>query len=381
VKPDAVRCVVKTRSLRPAQLVSRRGLQRGEPLRSWQKRFGETFVKAIVYTRYGPPGVLRLEEMDKPMPKVDEVLIKVRATTVTAGDCRVRSLDVPAGFGLISRLVLGVFGPRQPILGTELAGEIEATGKDVTRFRVGDQIFASSGAGMGCYAEHKIMREDAAIVPKPANLSFEDAAAIPFGGATALAFFRRGNIRSGDKVLINGASGGVGTAAVQLAKHFGADVTGVCSTSNLDLVRSIGADSVIDYTREDFTEKDQTYDIILDTVGTVPFSRAKNSLKRGGRLLQVLAGLPDMLQIPWVRITSSKKVIAGTFAVRAEDLRLLAGLAEAGELRPVIDRRYPFEQMAEAHSYVDRGHKKGNVVVTLQHGDETGGHAAPGRTV
>ncbi len=325
-------------------------------------------MKAVVCERYGPPEVLQLRELDKPTPKNNEVLIKAHATTVTSGDGRVRSLNVPVGFGLISRLVLGVSRPRQPVLGTEIAGEIESVGKDVSRFEVGDKVFALSDSGMGCHAEYKCMPEDGAMALKPSNLTYDEAAALSFGGTTALDFFRRGKLRSGEKVLVNGASGAVGTAAVQLARHFGADVTGLCSTANVELVRSLGADHVIDYTRDDFTQNGETYDVIVDTAGTAPYSRSKASLKEGGRLLVVLGGLPDMLQIPWVSLTSSKKVIAGPAAGRAEDLRLLAGLAEAGEFRPVIDRRYPFEQIAEAHRYVDAGRKKGNVVITLKHG-------------
>ena len=326
-------------------------------------------MKVCVYERYGPPEVLQLKEVEKPTPKDNEVLIKTRATTVTSGDWRVRSLNVPAGFGLIIRLVLGVSRPKQPVLGTELAGVIESVGKDVGKFKVGDQVFSFSDSAMGCYAEYKCMPEDGAIALKPANLTFDEAAALSFGGTTALDFFRRGKLQSGERVLINGASGGVGTAAVQLARHFGADVTGVCSTANVELVRSLGASHVIDYTKEDFTQNGETYDVIVDTAGTAPFSRSKASLKERGRLLMVLGGLPDMLQIPWVSMTSSKKVIAGPAAGRAEDLRFLAGLAEAGKFKPVIDRRYPFEQIAEAHRYVDTGRKKGNVIITLEHDD------------
>lgn len=327
-------------------------------------------MRAFVATNYGPPDVLQLTEVGKPVPKDNEVLIKVRATTVTSGDWRVRSLNVPTGFGLLTRLIFGIARPRQPILGTELAGEVESVGKDVTRFSVGDHVFAFSEA-MGCHAEYKSMPEDGAVARKPTNLSFEEAAALSFGGTTALQFFRRGNIQSGDEVLVNGASGGVGTAAVQLAKHFGAEVTGVCSTANLELVRSIGADHVLDYTREDLAGHGATYDIIVDTAGTLPFSRSKNLLKDGGRLLLVLGTLPDMLQIPWVSMTSSKKVIAGPTSGCSEDLRFLAELAEAGRFKPVIDRRYPFERMAEAHAYVDQGHKKGNVVITLEQSSRT----------
>jgi NADPH:quinone reductase-like Zn-dependent oxidoreductase len=324
-------------------------------------------VKAAVYERYGLPDVIELREVEKPTPKDNEVLIKIHATTVTSGDWRARSLEVPAGFGLISRLFFGVLRPRQPILGSELAGEIEAVGKDVSRFKAGDQVFAYSGAALGCHAEYRCMPEDGAIALKPQNLTFEEAAALSFGGTTALDFFRRGKLRSGERVLVNGASGGVGTAAVQLARHFGADVTGVCSAANVDLVRSLGATHVIDYTREDFTRNGETYDIIIDTVGTAPFSSSKDSLKEGGRLLLVLAGLPDMLLIPWVSMTSSKRVIAGPAVGRAEDLRFLAELAQGGKYKPVIDRRYSLERIVEAHRYVDYGRKRGNVVITLEH--------------
>jgi NADPH:quinone reductase-like Zn-dependent oxidoreductase len=325
-------------------------------------------MRAIVATGYGPPDVLQLREIDKPVPKDDEILVKVHATTVTTGDWRARSLEMPRGFGLMGRLFFGISGPRQPILGTELAGEIEAVGRDVTRFSVGDPVFAFGDARMGCYVEYRAIPESGAVARKPANLRFEEAAAISFGGTTALSFFRRARIQPGETVLINGASGGVGTAAVQLAKHFGAHVTGVCSTANVELVRSIGADRVIDYTREDFSANGESYDIIMDTVGNVPFSRAKASLTRDGRLLLVLGGLADLLHAPWASLTTRHRVIAGPAGGDAEDLRYLAELAEAGEFRPVIDRRYPFEKMAEAHAYVNRGHKKGNVVVTLDGG-------------
>jgi len=323
-------------------------------------------MKAIVYERYGPPDVLQLKETENPIPKDNEVLIRIRATTVTSGDCRVRSLNMPVGFGLISRLVLGVSRPRQPILGSELAGEIESVGKDVRKFKVGDQVFAFSGAGLGCHAEYKCMSENAAVALKPPNLTYDEAAALPFGGTTALDFLRRGKLKNGERVLVNGASGGVGTAAVQLAKYYGANVTGVCSTANVELVRSLGANHVIDYTAEDFTQNGASYDVIVDTVGTAPFSRSKGSLNERGRLLQVLGGLPDMLEIPWIRMTSTKKVIAGPSAERAEDFLFLAKLARKGHFKPVIDRRYPFERIADAHRYVDTGRKKGSVVITLR---------------
>jgi NADPH:quinone reductase-like Zn-dependent oxidoreductase len=326
-------------------------------------------MKAAVYRRYGPPDVLELQEVPKPRPKDNELLIRIHATTVTSGDWRARSLAMPLGFGLVGRLVFGVVRPRQPILGTELAGEIESVGKDVTKFRAGDHVFAFSGAGMGCHAEYKCVPEDGAVALTPANLAYEEAAALSFGGTTALGFLRRAKVRSGERVLINGASGSVGTAAVQLAKHFGAHVTGVCGAANADLVRSLGAERVINYAEEDFTASEETYDVIVDTAGTAPFARSNASLRARGRLLLVLGGLPDMLRIPWVAMTSSKRVIAGPAAVRAEDLRFLAQLAEAGEFEPVIDRRYPFEQIAEAHRYVDTGRKRGNVVITLVQGD------------
>jgi NADPH:quinone reductase-like Zn-dependent oxidoreductase len=322
-------------------------------------------MKAMVYERYGPPEVLQLKEIEKPTPKDNEVLIKAQAVTVTSGDMRVRSLNVPAGFGLPMRLVFGFSRPKQPILGTELAGVIEAIGKDVSKFQVGDPVFVFSDAGMGCYAEYKCVAQDAMLALKPPNLTYEEAAALSFGGMTALDFFKRGNLQRGETVLINGASGGVGTAAVQLARHFGAEVTGVCSAANSELVRSLGASQVIDYAQEDFTQTGTTYDVIVDTVGTAPFSRSRAALKEGGRLLMVIATLSEMLQSPWVSMTSRKKVVAGPTAGCVEDLRFLAELAEAGDFKPVIDRRYPFEQMAEAHRYVDTQRKRGNVVVTL----------------
>jgi len=326
-------------------------------------------MKVVVYERYGPPEVLELRDVAKPTPRDNEILVRSYATTVTSGDWRARSLDVPPGFGLISRLVFGFFKPRKGILGTELAGEVVEAGRDVSRFKVGDQVFLFSGAGMGCYVEYKCMPEDGPVALKPANLTYDEAVALSFGGTTALDFFRKGKLRSGEEVLVNGASGGVGTAAVQLAKHFGAKVTAVCSGANEELVRSLGADHVIDYTEEDFTENGRTYDVIVDTVATAPYSRSKDSLREGGRLLMVSGGMLDLLKIPWVSMTSSKKVIGGVAEERPEDLRLLAELAEAGEFKPVIDRRYPFEQIVEAHRYVDTGRKKGNVIITVEHDD------------
>ena len=324
-------------------------------------------MQAFVYRRYGGPEVVKLADVPKPMPRNNEVLVKIHATTVTSGDWRVRTLCVPRGFGLVVRLALGITRPRQPIMGTELAGTIEAVGKDVTRFRVGDEVFGFPGGAMGCHAQYRAMAEDGGLAHKPANLSFEEAASLSFGGSTSLHFLRKAGIKAGDKVLVVGASGGLGTAMVQLAKHFGAEVTGVTSTANLVLVASLGADTVIDYTREDFLVGGETYDIVVDTVGETPFARCRDVLKDKGRLLAVLAGMPEMLAALWVPLTGSRRVIAGPAAERPDDVRQLAELAESGALKPVIDRRYAFAQMAEAHAYVETGRKRGSVVVTVQH--------------
>lgn len=324
-------------------------------------------MKAVVYQQYGGPEVLRFTEVATPVPKDDEVLIKIHATTVTAGDWRVRSLDVPKGFGLLSRLAIGVTGPRQPILGTELSGVITGIGKAVTKFKQGDAVFAFPGIRMGCHAEYRCMSQEGAVALKPANLDHDQAAALSFGGTTALHFLREAKLRVGEKVLINGASGAVGTAAVQLARHFGAEVTAVCSSANADLVRSLGADHISDYTTEDFTRNGRVYDVIMDTAGTAPFARSSASLRDGGRLLRVLGGMRDLVSIPWIALTNSRKVIGGTSKGTQSDLRLLADLAERGEFTPVIDRRYRFDEIVEAHRYVDTGRKKGNVVITLEH--------------
>ncbi|MDM7952618.1 MAG: NAD(P)-dependent alcohol dehydrogenase [Cyanobium sp. CZS 25K] len=326
-------------------------------------------MKAVVYERYGPPDVLQIREIATPIPKDHEILIRIHVTTVTSGDWRVRSLNVPTGFGLIMRLVFGIWKPRQPILGSELAGVVAAVGKNVTRFNVGDAVFAFSDVSTGCCAEYKCMPQDGLVLIQPPSLSNEQAAALCFGGTTALDFLRRGRVQKGDKLLVNGASGAVGTAMVQLARHFGAEVTGVCSTANVDLVKSLGARHVIDYTQEDFTQNGETYDVMIDTVGTAPFSRCKRSLKERGRLLLVVAGLPQMLGSLWVslmgRMTDRRTVIAGPAAVKREDLQMLAELAEAGAFRPVIDRQVPLEQIVEAHRYVDSGRKRGNLIITV----------------
>ena len=329
-------------------------------------------MKAIVCTEYGPPEVLQLKEIEKPTPKDNEVLIRVYATSVTTGDCNARGfVFIPPGLGPLARLMLGLRKPKKAILGADLAGEIEAVGKDVRLFKEGDQVYGIDGNGLGAYAEYKCMSEAGALAIKPANMTYEEAAAIPFGALTALFFLRdKGNIQSGQKVLINGASGSVGTAAVQIAKTFGADVTGVCSTTNLELVKSLGADKVIDYTQEDFTTSGETYDLILDSVvGKTSFSRCKNSLKQNGRYLAVAGGLQELIQMLWTSMIGSKKVIfgGGSACERKEYLIFLKELIEAGKLKSVIDKRYPMEQIVEAHRYVDKGHKKGNVVITVEH--------------
>lgn len=325
-------------------------------------------MRAIVNDQYGPPSVLQLREVPTPTPAPDELLVAVRATTVTVADVRQRALRVPRGLGLLSRLALGLFAPRRKVLGGELAGVVVAVGAKVTRFAVGTPVFAMSEDYAGCHAELRTLRESAAIAVKPDSLSFERAAALSFGGTTALDFFRRAKLRPGERLLVNGASGAVGSAAVQLGKHLGAHVTAVCSAANVALVKNLGADEVIDYTRQDFARDGARYDVIMDTVGNAPWSRVRGALAPRGRLAAVLATLSEMLGALWVNLTRKQKVVVGTAKVRAEDLRLLAELAARGIYEPVIDSVYPLERIADAHTRVDGGHKRGNVVVQVSTG-------------
>ena len=325
-------------------------------------------MKAIVCTKYGSPDVFQFTEVEKPTPKDNEVLIKVFATTANAADVRMRSADFPLLFWLPMRLMMGFSGPRNNILGVELAGEIEAVGKAVTRFKPGDQIFASSGFGLGAYAEYNCLPEEAVMATKPANMTYEEAAAVPHGALCALHYLRKGNVQRGQKVLIYGASGSIGTYAVQLAKHFGAEVTGVCSTAKVDMVKSLGADQVIDYTTENFTKNGQTYDAIFDTIGKSPFSGCVRSLKENGFFLRAVhLTLPSMLQGLWTSMTSSKKVIGGVANYTTENLIFLKELIEAEQLKAVVDRSYPLEQATEAHRYAETGRKMGNVAITVEH--------------
>ena len=329
-------------------------------------------MKAVIYEKYGSPDVLQLKEIEKPKPKDNEVLIKVCATTVTAGDSRMRGFIVPLSYWIPARLVLGIRKPKQAVLGMEIAGEIEAVGKDVKRFKKGDQVFASTFEhGIGGYTEYRCLPEDGVLAMRSANLSSEEAATLPIGGRTALYFLRQANIQPGQKVLIYGASGSVGTFAVQLAKYFGAKVTGVCSTANLALVKSLGADQVIDYSKEDFTRNGVTYDVIFDTVGKASYSGCMHSLKKDGTYLQAVSAPGISLRMQWTAMTSRKKLVGGGPGPKAEDLVFLNELVEAGKLKPVIDRVYPLEQIAEAHRYVDTGRKKGNVVITVAHNHKT----------
>jgi NADPH:quinone reductase-like Zn-dependent oxidoreductase len=332
-------------------------------------------MKAVITTKYGPPEVLELREVKKPIPKDNEVLIKIYATTVTAGDCEMRNLKLPFLYQLVLRLGFGFTRPRNKIPGTELAGEIVAVGVDVKRFKEGDQVFGAAGMSFGTNAEYITLPEEpgemeGGVAIKPTNMTYEQAATVPFGGRDSLHFLRLGNIQSGQKILINGAGGSIGTFAIQLAKHYGAEVTAVDSTAKLDMLRSIGADHVVDYTKEDFTENGEVYDVIFDVIGKVSFSRSKKSITENG--IYLLANpVSQMVQALWTRMNSSNKVIMETASGTIADLIYLRELIEEGKLITVIDRTYPLEQIIEAHRYVEKGGKLGNVVITVEHNEKT----------
>ncbi|SET43069.1 NADPH:quinone reductase [Natronincola peptidivorans] len=321
-------------------------------------------MEAIICTKYGGPEALQCMEVEKPVPKDNEVLIRIYATTVTRGDTRIRGFDVPLSFWIPARLALGLTKPRKDILGNELAGVVESVGKDVTLYKKGDQVVASTGMSLGTYAEYKCLPQDAVIVKKPINITFEEAAAIPIGGRTALHFLRKANIQQGQKVLIYGASGSVGTYAVQIAKHFGAEVTGLCSTTNIELIKSLGADKVIDYINEDFTKSREVYDVIYDTVGKSSVSDCIKSIKKNGVYLQ--SGTPAVnFKILWNSMTSDKKIVKEHAPEKVEDLLYLKELVETNKIRPIIDQVFTLEEIEKAHRYVDKGRKKGNVVITI----------------
>ncbi|MBB3111812.1 NADPH:quinone reductase-like Zn-dependent oxidoreductase [Paenibacillus phyllosphaerae] len=321
-------------------------------------------MKAVLYGAYGPPDVLKIREVAKPVPKDHEILVKIHATSVTAGDCRMRRADPFA-----ARLFNGLVKPsRVQTLGFELSGEVEAIGSKITRYQIGDAIFASCGFGFGAYAEYRCLPEDGIIALKPSNLDYTEAAAVPIGGGTALRYLRAGGIKPGQQVLIYGASGSVGTYAVQLAALFGAEVTAVCSTDNVAMVKALGAKHVIDYTKSDFSQFGEQYDLIFDTVGKSRFASGIKALKPQGYYVSSYSvGLSPGVNGLWLRMSSGKKLRTRTEREKQEDLLFLKARLEAGELRPVIDRCYSLEQIVEAHRYVDTGRKKGNVVIQVVH--------------
>jgi NADPH:quinone reductase-like Zn-dependent oxidoreductase len=322
-------------------------------------------MKAIVCRKYGSPEVLEFREVEKPVPKDGEILVKVGATSVTVADCRVRSFRVPPSFWLPARLALGLTRPRRPILGVELAGTVESVGRDVKRFQVGDKVFAATLSGFGAYAEYKCLREDGPVCLMPSNVAFSEAAALPVGARTAMHYLKKAGVGNGSKVLVYGASGSVGSYAVQLAAHFGAEVTGVCSTANLEMVKALGAAAVIDYTREDFSTRGGSYDVVFEAVDKSGFAACMRALKPDGIYVNITTPLPGPAMI-WAKLTTRRKLILGeNSAETAEDLIEIKNLVEAGKLKAVLDRCYPFDRMIEAHHYVDQGHKKGNVAITL----------------
>jgi NADPH:quinone reductase-like Zn-dependent oxidoreductase len=324
-------------------------------------------MKAVIYTKYGPPDVLKLEEVGRPAPKNNEVLIRVHATTVSAPDYRIRSMKVSMLFWLPARIAYGFIRPRRTILGREVA----AVGRDVESFKEGDRVFGYDSSGFGAYAEYVCRPEEGAMAIKPSNMTYEEAASVPHGALAALFFLRKGSIKSGEQILINGAAGAVGSNAVQLAKHFGAQVTGVCSAPQAEMVKSLGADKIIDYAKADFTVNGKTYDVIFDTFGNTSFSRCKSSLKQKGRYIPTVFGLLQLVQMLWTAMIGSKKVICAISPESKADLLFLKDLIEEGKIRSVIDRRYRLDETAEAHRYVESGKKKGNVVITVEHKNNT----------
>lgn len=322
-------------------------------------------MKAVCYERYGGPEVLHLATLPKPVPAENEVLVKIHATTVTSGDRRLRSMDMPLGFGMLGRVIFGVIGPRNKVLGSEFAGRVESVGGKVTRYAVGDEVFGMCGLSMGCYAEYRCISETGAMTVKPENLSYGQAATLSFGGTTALDYLRRARLRVGEKVLVNGASGCVGSATVQLARLLGAQVTGVCSQANAAFVKSAGAHRTINYMKEDYSRRSENYDIIVDTIGNASVSRSLERLTENGRLLLVAANVLDMMKVPVPMVTSSKRIFIGPAAERVEDIRLLGDLASKGLLLPTVDVNFRLEDIVEAHRYVDTGRKKGSVVIEV----------------
>ncbi len=322
-------------------------------------------MRAAVYRRYGPPEVVSVRDVPTPVPGPNDLLIRVRATTVTSADRRLRSLSIPYGFGFMSRLAFGLTAPRQPILGSELAGDVVAVGIAVRTFAVGDAVIACAGTKLGAHAEFCCIAADGVVVPKPRNLMYESAAALAFGGTTALDFFRRGELRSGQRIVINGASGTVGSTMVQLAVAAGAEVTAVCSGANAALMKGLGAARVVDYITTDFAAEGIRYDLIADTVGNAPYARVRDALMPRGKHLAVLATLPEMLRAPWVRLTSEHRIVAGPVTERVEDLRTIVSMAAAGRFTPLIDRCLPLDEIVAAHAQVESGRKRGSVVLTV----------------
>lgn len=317
-------------------------------------------MKAAVYTQYGAPEVLQLREVTKPEPRDNEILLRIKATAVNSGDVRLRKADPFA-----VRFLFGLLKPKINVLGSVFSGEVESVGKLVKRFKVGDQVFGHTDMSFGAYAEYICLSEDGTLAIKPPTISHQEAAVIPFGGVAALHFIKKASIKENQKVLIVGASGAVGSAAVQLVKSYGAIVTGVCSTSNIELVKSLGADNVIDYTKEDFTQSGEVYDLIFDTVNSISVARSLRSLTKRGTMILSAAGMLEMLQGLWVSVTSNRKVLTGVISHKAVDASTLKELVEKGKFKPVIDKTFPLSQISEAHAYVEGGHKRGNIAISI----------------